>query len=106
TNTVVVAKKNDDDLFKNSIKLYDLNLISPLSSRGAKRRGDLVDNLKVKARIRYRQPLFDALLKRDVEGNFTLEFNNPQKFVAPGQSAVFYTTDGEMIGGGVISAEL
>ncbi|MEX2410697.1 MAG: tRNA 2-thiouridine(34) synthase MnmA, partial [Candidatus Paceibacterota bacterium] len=72
TNTVVVAKKNDDNLFKDSVKLYDLNFISSLSSRGAKRRGDLVDNLKVKTRIRYRQPLFDALLKKDSKNNFTL----------------------------------
>jgi tRNA U34 2-thiouridine synthase MnmA/TrmU len=31
-----------------------------------------------------------------------LAFAVPQKFVAEGQSAVFYGADGEMLGGGII----
>jgi tRNA-specific 2-thiouridylase len=52
--------------------------------------------------VRYRQPLSDATLSRLKNGNYKLAFSKPQKFVAEGQSAVFYTADGEMLGGGVI----
>jgi tRNA-specific 2-thiouridylase len=58
--------------------------------------------LSVRARVRYRQPLSEATLSKLENGNYKLTFAAPQKFVAEGQSAVFYGTDGEMLGGGVI----
>jgi len=59
-----------------------------------------------RARVRYRQPLFDATLSLSCCGSLVvsckLNFNSPQKFVAEGQSAVFYDNNGMMLGGGVI----
>ena len=52
-------------------------------------------------RTRYRQELRPAEIRKK-EGGAVLIFNSPQSFIAPGQSAVFYTARGEMIGGGVI----
>jgi tRNA U34 2-thiouridine synthase MnmA/TrmU len=52
--------------------------------------------------VRYRQPLSEAMLSNLENGNYKLVFTTPQKFVAEGQSAVFYGADGEMFGGGVI----
>jgi len=51
-------------------------------------------------RIRYRQKLFNATLFQRDEGLYVI-FENPQKAIAPGQFAVWYTGD-ELIGSGVI----
>ncbi|HAI74247.1 MAG TPA: tRNA 2-thiouridine(34) synthase MnmA [Candidatus Moranbacteria bacterium] len=56
---------------------------------------------KVWARIRYRNPLAYAIIKKNKRG-FVLEFETPQKAVSAGQSAVFYDNDGEVLGGGII----
>ncbi|MCR4860643.1 MAG: tRNA 2-thiouridine(34) synthase MnmA [Bacteroidales bacterium] len=56
---------------------------------------------RYRVRIRYRQPLQDAtLLMRDA-GLFIL-FDQPQRSITPGQFAVWYAPDGEMLGSGVI----
>ena len=59
------------------------------------------DSMKVKARIRYRQPLENATLYQFEEG-FFIEFENPQSAIAEGQFAAWYLED-ELIGSGVIS---
>ena len=59
------------------------------------------DSMKVKARIRYRQPLESATLYQFEEG-FYIEFENPQSAIAEGQFAAWYLED-ELIGSGVIS---
>jgi len=52
-------------------------------------------------RIRYRQPLQDAVLYARENGLY-IEFDEPQRGITPGQFAVWYTGDGEMTGSGVI----
>jgi hypothetical protein len=65
-------------------------------------------SIPVYARVRYRQPLFEATLQASANSEsktnkrvklksvnskpirYSLIFKNPQKFVAPGQSAVLY----------------
>ena len=90
TNTVVVAEGNENPaLYKKEIELANVNIIGGSASAT----GDL---LAVFARVRYRQPLAEAKLSRFESGNYRLMFNKPQKFVASGQSAVFYTKDGEI----------
>ena len=59
------------------------------------------DSMKVKARIRYRQPLENATLYQFEEG-FYIEFENPQSAIAEGQFAAWYLEE-ELIGSGVIS---
>lgn len=89
TNTLVVAKGDDNDaLFKETLTLAGVNIISPPDKR-------------VLARVRYRQSLSPAGFEREGK-NYKLQFETPQKFVALGQSAVFYSKEGEMLGGGVI----
>lgn len=66
-------------------------------------REDLRDLTHVKARIRYRQPLQDAILIPDLEtGGLYIQFDHPQSAITPGQFAVWYSDD-ELIGSGVIS---
>lgn len=55
---------------------------------------------RYRVRIRYRQPLQDALLVKRPSGLFIL-FETPQRGITPGQFAVWYDRD-EMIGSGVI----
>lgn len=89
TNTLVVAPSaTDESLYRKEIELTDVNFIRSIESGG---------ELRVLARVRYRQPVSAATLI-----DKKLVFDKPQKFVAAGQSAVFYTEDGEMLGGGVI----
>lgn len=64
--------------------------------------------IKVLVRTRYRNPLVSAIIetqnaKRETQNvGYKIVFDNSQKNIAPGQSAVFYTKDGEVLGGGVI----
>ncbi len=55
---------------------------------------------RYRVRVRYRQPLQDALLIQRANGLFIL-FDEPQRGVTPGQFAVWYDRD-EMIGSGII----
>lgn len=90
-NTVTVAEGRENPLlFKKSLRLVQVNLIAP--ARGK----------KVQARVRYRQPVAAAELQKGGKG-WRLKFLKPQQFVAEGQSAVWYSARGEMLGGGVIS---
>ena len=59
------------------------------------------ESMKIKARIRYRQPLEEAVLYQYEEG-FFIEFENPQSAIAEGQFAAWYQGE-ELLGSGVIS---
>ncbi len=99
-NTVTVVEgRNDPLLFKKEIDLVQVNLIHPLRTTHYK----LQTEFPVLARVRYRQPLSPAMLRLHKKGTAELVFDEPQEFVAEGQSAVLYTEKGEMLGGGVIA---
>jgi len=63
-------------------------------------------NIGVGARIlvknRYRHPAVSAIIKAGKGANYAVEFIEPQRAISPGQSAVFYTKKGELLGGGRI----
>ena len=59
------------------------------------------EDRRYRVRIRYRQPLQDATLMMRENGLFIL-FDSPQRSITPGQFAVWYAADGEMLGSGVI----
>ena len=58
-------------------------------------------NMKVKARIRYRQPLENATLYK-VNSGLYVEFENYQSAITSGQFVAWYQDD-ELLGSGVIS---
>lgn len=94
-NLLIVAKGElNPSLYKKEIKLAQANLISNIK---IPKKG-----LKVLARVRYRQPLFEAKLLEIRNSKLEIAFASPQKFIAPGQSAVIYDKKGIMLGGGVI----
>ena len=95
TNTLVVAEGDENPaLYKKEIELSNVNFINPISVSKFP--------FAVYARVRYRQPLAEAKFHKPQTTNYKLIFAKPQKFVAPGQSAVFYKKNGEMLGGGII----
>jgi len=105
-NVLIVAEgKNNPALYKKETELKEVNFINAEMAA--------VKRQSVLARVRYRQPLSQATLyKKDLPApclrmqeagkKYRLVFRKPQKFVAPGQSAVFYSKNGEMLGGGII----
>jgi len=91
TNTVTLATRKDEKLYQEEVTITGMNLIG---------KEDIPSEVDV--RIRYRQPLEKAKVKMKNEKVY-IEFDVPQKFVAPGQSAVFYDGEGKMLGGGIIT---
>lgn len=120
-NILVVAEGSEHPaLFKKEIELTDVHFINPellrISAQGGPASGGKIQRLKILCRVRYRQPFVGAELivgsQKSVTRNggasalpvtgYRLRFTLPVKFVAPGQSAVFYSEGGELLGGGVI----
>ncbi len=93
TNTIFVAEGKNENLFSNNLTVKNINWISGKMPKLP---------LKCLARIRYRQPLQEATVKKIVGGELFVAFSEPQRAVTPGQSGVFYDTKGIMLGGGVI----
>lgn len=125
-NILIVAEAETKELYKKEIKLININIINPdaislilrsranpsnafngrywvklatgqarLSASGGNKR------INVLARVRYRQPLAPARLIIH-NSKFIIQFDTPVKFAASGQSAVFYSKTGELLGGGVV----
>lgn len=85
----VTTDLNDDTLWKDMAKLTDAHWINDTPSEG-----------RYEIRVRHRAPLIDAMLSFDND-DVVLKLDNPQRAIAPGQSAVIY--DGDIcLGGGVI----
>ncbi len=86
SNTLKVAESSDDpSLFEKEVSLTDINLVNQLPSK------------EIYVSVRYRQPP-----RRAVFQNGKIIFEKAAQFVASGQSAVFYSRDNELLGGGVI----
>lgn len=98
---ILVAVEGDDapELFVKEITIRDVNIIS----RAAIRNSSIA--IPIFVRVRYRQPVFPAALRKGGK-KWRLIFKTSQKFVAPGQSAVFYDKKGVMLGGGIIESAL
>lgn len=85
-NILYVSEKSVGEEAKKTYELINLSTVSDVPVTG--------DAL---VRYRYRQPLLSA----SVVGK-TVTFKEPQS-IASGQSCVFYTQDGHMVGGGIIA---
>jgi tRNA-specific 2-thiouridylase len=89
-NTVTLA--DEDKLFKKTVKIKGINLITFDTLNG---------RIRVEAKVRYSQKTAAAYAEQTGDDEITLEFDEPQRAPAKGQSAVMY--DGEyVIGGGII----
>ena len=86
-NTVILG--SESDLYSKRLVCRDANFI-PFDS--------LKSPLKVEAKIRYSQRTAAAMISPMDNGRVFLEFDEPQRAVTAGQSAVFY--DGDVVVGG------
>jgi len=92
-NTVTLGK--NEDLFKREVKVAGFHWISGKAPERAIRCG---------AKIRYRQSEKSAKVTPIGEDLVLIEFDEPQRAITPGQSAVLY--DGDVVlGGGIIVRE-
>lgn len=100
-NILIVAQGEDHPaLYKKEIKIEKINFLSENHQNQFEKNKEL----KIYCRVRYRQPLFEAKLIKE-KSDIKIIFNKSQKFVASGQSAVFYLpykNNFELIGGGII----
>jgi tRNA-specific 2-thiouridylase len=89
-NAVFVGRH--EDLFSRTLTASSLNWISIESPEKP---------LRVKAKIRSRQEEAGALVTPLRKGRVRVDFDRPQRAIAPGQSVVFYWRDA-VVGGGII----
>jgi tRNA-specific 2-thiouridylase len=82
----------DEELLSRELRANRLNWISVER---------LVGEMRVRVKIRHRHEPAWATLRADGEDRVTAEFDEAQRAITPGQSAVFYDGD-EVVGGGWI----
>ncbi len=95
-NILLVSNNPDDPaLYSRKIKLKSVNWIVQKPHLP----------LKTFVRVRYRNPLTPVVIEKlaDKKRFYLVKFKQPQKAVAIGQAAVFYSPEGEILGGGTIS---
>ncbi len=96
-NNVLLVEQGDDSplLYSQRTVIEDLTWISgkPPVKPG--------EALVCQARFRHRQPLQDVSARLRADGLMDIEFDQPQRAITPGQSAVLYLGQ-ECLGGGII----
>jgi tRNA-specific 2-thiouridylase len=95
---IVTNDEKDPALFRSEMTVEKINWMAGKPKNGA----------KILVKTRYRNPLVSAIIKaqgikhREKNNNYIIKFLKPQRAISPGQSAVFYSSKGELLGGGVI----
>jgi tRNA-specific 2-thiouridylase len=86
-NTVIVGPK--EQTYSSELAADNLNWIADALPQ---------KSIKVKARIRYRHPEAEAIIRMIDENNVYVKFAKPQMAITPGQTVAFY--DGDTVIGG------
>ena len=92
TNTVLLGP--EDALKKTTCTVEDLNLFEP---------GLFQTPTTVQVKVRYATPAAPATLSWLTPSSLQIQFQEPQRALSPGQSAVFYEED-KVLGGGILQA--
>ena len=90
SNTVVVGK--NEQLYSKTFEAKNINLIT---------NNKLEAPIKAQVKIRYKDPGHPALVTQTDEDTIHVEFDEPQRAITKGQSAVMYDNN-IVIGGGII----
>lgn len=92
-NRLVVSDNFDSlSLYSKNVKLEKINWI----------RKPEIFPAKILTQTRYQKPLVKATIFCEKRGEYSLKFEEAQKMLTPGQSIVFYSSFGEVFGGGII----
>ena len=96
-NKIVVG--NEQSLYSRKLICKDLNFMSipKLNNNG---------KISCFVKVRYRHTAQPAHIEPMSDNLLQIEFEEPVRAATPGQSAVFYSTDGCIIGGGIIAKVL
>lgn len=89
---IVSNDKLIPELFQSEAQTCSLNWISKEPKMPA----------RVLVSTRYHNPKIGAIIKKGEKGRLRIFFDKAQRAVTPGQAAVFYTEEGEILGGGII----
>lgn len=89
-NTVVLGR--EEELYSQSLTACNINLISV---------DQIHSPLRLKAKVRYRQPEQWATVRQIGTDTLKVEFDQPQRAVTKGQAVVLYSND-VVVGGGTI----
>ena len=92
-NQVVLG--DNEDLFKRKVNIRDFHWITGESPKG---------EFRCSAKIRYRHKEQPGVCIIEDDGGAVFTFDEPQRAITPGQSAVLYDGD-YVLGGGIISNE-
>lgn len=84
----MVLGKNER-LFHDTLEASDLNWIAF---------EDVTEQIRCKAKIRYKQKEADAVVEKTGEDRVRVKFDEPQRGITKGQAVVFY--DGDIVLGG------
>ncbi|MDE6427148.1 MAG: tRNA 2-thiouridine(34) synthase MnmA [Ruminococcus sp.] len=90
TNTVTLG--DEKDLYTSSLIAEDVNLISV---------SEITEPIRVTAKTRYSQKEQPAIVSNIGNGEYLVEFDQPQRAITSGQAVVFYNDD-VVVGGGTI----
>ena len=90
-NRLIVGE--DKDIYKDHMNVEDVHFIQNQESR-------IKNQEDVQVKIRYRHPAVPCKIIIH-NSKFMIQFNEPQRAITPGQSAVFYEGE-EVLGGGII----
>jgi len=92
TNEVVIGE--GEDVFSQSLTADHLNWMAIEGLDG--------NSLRAAAKIRYKHEGALCTVTREKEDLVQVIFDNPVRAVTPGQAVVFYSTEGDVLGGGTI----
>jgi tRNA-specific 2-thiouridylase len=88
-----VVVGNQEELYSRTLRVHRTNLISV---------EDLQEPMRVTAKIRHRHEGASALIEKSGDDERLVSFDQPQRAITPGQTAVFYDED-VVVGGGWIA---
>ena len=95
-NTITLAYENETSLYSRGVIVNEINIIAF---------DELPENFHACVKIRYRQKEIPAVINQSGHDELVIEFNEPQRMPAKGQSAVIYDGD-YVIGGGIITRNI
>ena len=90
SNTVYIG--SSQELMHRGLVARQPNMVS---------RSEIVDGMKVQAKVRYKDDPSPASVFGEPGGGFRVIFENPKRAITPGQSVVLYDSE-DVVGGGVI----